>query len=118
MHVQLWPCVIPVPVEVEAHTIPHSKAPINGNIDPWGPECGCTFILDYTLVNVGHLLHKSRPVPFVFSSTVSYFMLTEKGIKKMLNASQKRVSKPNNETTSKGNDALRKKFLAKSFQSG
>ena len=70
MHVQLWPCAIPMPVEVEAHTEPHFKAPINGKIDYWWPEFGGTFILDYSLVNVGHLLHKLRPVPFVFSSTV------------------------------------------------
>ena len=59
-----------MPVEVEVHTVPHFKAPINGKIDLWGPECGGTFTLDYTLVNIGHLLHKLRPVPFVFSSTV------------------------------------------------
>jgi len=55
-------------VEVEVHTVPHSKAPINGEIDLWGPECGGIFVLDYSLVNRGHLLHKSRPVPFVSSS--------------------------------------------------
>ena len=71
MDIHLWPCLIPVPVEIEAHTVPHFKAPVNGKIDLWEPECGGTFILDYTLVNVGHLLHKSRPVPFVFSSNVS-----------------------------------------------
>ena len=59
-----------MPVEIEVHTVPQFKAPINGEIDLLGPECGGTFILDYSLVNVGHLLHKSRPVPFVFSSTV------------------------------------------------
>ena len=75
MHVQLWRCIIPVPVEVEALTVPLFKAPINGRIDLWGPECGGTFILDYSLVNVGHLLHKSRPVPFVFSSTVYLYSL-------------------------------------------
>ena len=62
--------MVPVPVDVEVHTLPHFKAPINGKVDLWGPECGGTFILYYSLVKIGHLLHKSRPVPFVFSSTV------------------------------------------------
>ena len=42
-----------MPVEVEVHTVPHFKVPINGKIDLWGPECGGTFILDYNR----HLLH-------------------------------------------------------------
>ena len=29
------------------------------------------FYIRYTLANIGHLLHKLRPVPFVFSSTVN-----------------------------------------------
>ena len=29
-----------MPVEVEVHTVPHFKAPINGKIDILGPECG------------------------------------------------------------------------------
>ena len=57
-------------IEVEAHTVPHFKAPINGKVDLEGPECGGTFILDYSLVKIDHLLHKSFPVQFVFSSTV------------------------------------------------
>ena len=51
----LSPCVISMPVVVEAHTVPHFKAPTYGKIDLWGPECGGTFILDYTLANIGHL---------------------------------------------------------------
>ena len=59
-----------MPVEVHAHSVANFKAPINDGNDLLAPACGGTFILDYSLVNVGHLLHKSRPVPFVFSSTV------------------------------------------------
>ena len=33
MHVQLRPCLIPVPVELEAHTVPHFKAPVNGKAE-------------------------------------------------------------------------------------
>ena len=72
-----------MPVEVYAHTVPHFKAPINGEIDLLGPVCCGTFILDYSLFNLGHLLHKSRPVSFVFSSTVTvqilYNMFSEFG---------------------------------------
>ena len=48
-----------MPVEIEAHTVPHSKAPINGKDDLQGPECGGTFILDYIMVSLGHLLHNT-----------------------------------------------------------
>ena len=61
-----------MPVEVDVHTVPNFKARINGKVDLWGPECGGTFTLDYSLVKIGHLLHKSRPVPFVFSTTVAF----------------------------------------------
>ena len=37
--------IIPVPVEVEVHTVPHFKAPVNGKVDPRGPEHGGIFIL-------------------------------------------------------------------------
>ena len=63
-----------MPVEVDVHTVPNFKARINGKVDLWGPECGGTFTLDYSLVKIGHLLHKSRPVPFVFSTTVAHKM--------------------------------------------
>ena len=29
----LWDCVIPIQVEVEAHTVPHFEAKINGKVD-------------------------------------------------------------------------------------
>ena len=69
-----------MPVEVEAHTVPHFKASINGEIHHWGPESVGTFILVYSLVNIGHLLHKSRPVPFVFSSTVLFTLYNQRYI--------------------------------------
>ena len=33
-NVQLWPFIIPVPVEVKVHTVPHFKAPVNGKVEP------------------------------------------------------------------------------------
>ena len=38
-----WPFAIPVPVEVEVHTIPHFKVPMNGKVGPGRLECGGTF---------------------------------------------------------------------------
>ena len=32
--------MIPVPVEVEVHTVPHFKAPVNGKVEPRGQEDG------------------------------------------------------------------------------
>ena len=31
-------------VEVEVHTVPHFKAPVNGKVEPRGPEHGGIFI--------------------------------------------------------------------------
>ena len=59
-----------MPDEVEDYTVPHFKAPINGKVELWQTGCGDTFILYYSSVKIGHLLHKLRPVPFVSSSTV------------------------------------------------
>ena len=36
--------IIPVPVEVKLHTVPHFKAPINGKVEPRRPEHGGIFI--------------------------------------------------------------------------
>ena len=40
----VWPFTIPVPVEVEVHTVPDFKAPINVKADPRGPEHSDIFI--------------------------------------------------------------------------
>ena len=37
--------MIPVQVEVEAHTVPHLKAPVNGKVEPRGLEHGGILIL-------------------------------------------------------------------------
>ena len=39
----LWPCVNPMPVEVEVHTVSYFKAPFNGEVELWEPECDDTF---------------------------------------------------------------------------
>ena len=35
--------IIPVPIEVEVHTVPHFKAPVNAKVGPGGLKCGGTF---------------------------------------------------------------------------
>ena len=43
-------------VEIEGHTVPHFKAPVN--MELWGLECGDTFSIQISLLNISHLLHK------------------------------------------------------------
>ena len=38
------PFITLVPVEVEVHTVPHFKAPVNVKVEPRGPEHGDIFI--------------------------------------------------------------------------
>ena len=44
MQDQLCPVAIPVPVEVELHTVPHFNAPVNAKVGPGGLKCGGTFM--------------------------------------------------------------------------
>ena len=39
------PCVVFIQVEIGFHTVPHFKAPVNGIMEPRGPEHGGIFIL-------------------------------------------------------------------------
>ena len=48
-----------MPVEAEAHTVPHFKGPVNGKVEPRGPDCAGTFIIQTSLLKIGHLLNKS-----------------------------------------------------------
>ena len=48
-----------MPVEVEAHTVPHFKAPINAKVELWGLECGGIFSIQTSLLDISHLLHKT-----------------------------------------------------------
>ena len=43
MQDQLGPFIIPVPFEVEVHTVPYFKAPVNAKVGPGGLKCGGTF---------------------------------------------------------------------------
>ena len=56
--------------EIEGHTVPHFKAPVYANMELLGPECGGTFSIQTSLLNISHLLHKTRFVWFVLGTTV------------------------------------------------
>ena len=45
MQDQLRPFIIPVPFEVEVHTVPHFKAPVNVKVEQREPEHSDIFIL-------------------------------------------------------------------------
>ena len=44
MQDQLWPLIIPVPFEVEVHTVPHFKAQVNGKTECLGIEYAEAFL--------------------------------------------------------------------------
>ena len=43
MYVQILPFTIFLQFEVEVHTVPHFKAPVNAIVEPGGLECSGTF---------------------------------------------------------------------------
>ena len=64
--------MIPVPVEVEVHTVPLFKAPINIKLEPQGPEHGGILILLNTRSKIGQLLHKLGHFDSDMHTTVQY----------------------------------------------
>ena len=48
-----------MPVEVEVHTVPHFKAPVNGRVGLWWLEYDGNFSIQTSLLKIGGLLHKS-----------------------------------------------------------
>ena len=57
-------------VEIEGRTVPHFKAPVYVKMELWGLECGGTFSIQTSLLNVSHLLHKMGFVPTEVGTTV------------------------------------------------
>ena len=57
-------------VEIEDHTVPHFKAPVYAKIELWGPECGVTFSIQTSLLNISHLLHRKGFVSTEVGTTV------------------------------------------------
>ena len=58
-----------MPVEIEVHTVPHFKVPINAKVEPEGLECHCIFIFYQMRPNLGCLLHKTWFVDFDMHTT-------------------------------------------------
>ena len=48
-----------MPTEVEAHTVPHFKASVNGKVELWWLECASTLSIQTSLLKIDHLLDKS-----------------------------------------------------------
>ena len=64
--------MIPVPVEVEDHTVPHFKSPFNAKMGHEHLECGGTFTLYHSLLKIGCLLHKTSFVKTESDGTVIF----------------------------------------------
>ena len=59
-----------MPVEVELHTVPHFKAPVNAKVELRGLECGGTFIIQTSSLKIGCLVHKLGFVATEVAGTV------------------------------------------------
>ena len=55
-------------VKIEGHTVPHFKDPVYAKMELWGLECGGTFSIQISLLNISHLLHK---IGFVKTESVA-----------------------------------------------
>ena len=44
-------------VEIEGHTGPNFKAPVYAKMELWGPECGCTFSIQTSLLNISLVIY-------------------------------------------------------------
>ena len=47
-----------MPVEIEVHTVPQFKAPVNAKEELLGLECGGTFAIQTSVLKIGCLLLK------------------------------------------------------------
>ena len=66
-----------MPIEIEAHTVPHFKAPVNGKVERWGQEHAGTFTQQNGIVNLRGLVHKmgfdKTEVPMTVSTYFQFF---------------------------------------------
>ena len=56
-------------VETDGHTVPHFKATVYAKMELSGPDCGGTFSIQNSLLNISHLLHKTGFVPTEVGTT-------------------------------------------------
>ena len=67
-----------MPFEVEVHTVPHFKAPVNGKVEGWKQEHAGTFTQLNGIVKLGGLVNKmgfdKTEVPMTVNSAVLIFL--------------------------------------------
>ena len=62
-----------MPVEIEVHTVPHFKAPVNAKVELWRLACGGTFTVQTSLSKIGSLVHKLGFIGTEVVGTVGLF---------------------------------------------
>ena len=60
-----------MPVEVEVHTVPHFKAPVNAKVELWKLQCDGTFIIQTSSLKIACLVHKQGFVETEVAGTVN-----------------------------------------------
>ena len=64
-----------MPVEIEVHTVPDCKAPVNAKVEPGQFRWVGTFMYNNSIVNLGGLVHKTS---FVKTGVVgTHYVRTE-----------------------------------------
>ena len=61
-------------VEVEVHTVPHFKAPVNAKVELWSVACGGTFTVQTSLLKIGCLVHRLGFVATEVAGTVYVYI--------------------------------------------
>ena len=72
---QIEHVIISMSLEVEGHTVPHSKAPVSCKLVSRGQSNGSIFSLSLVLLKSVYLLHKWGLGRFVSLSTVVFLKL-------------------------------------------
>ena len=62
-----------MPIEIEDHTVPHFKAPVNFKLGLLGPERPSFLCSKKSIENLGHLVHKKGFVKAEVPTTVCVF---------------------------------------------
>ena len=65
--------MIIVPIEVEVCTLPHFKGPVNGKVEPIGPEYGGIYIFQNIRLKTGDFHHKLSHFDFDMHTTVAFY---------------------------------------------
>ena len=75
-----------MPVEIEVHTVPHFKAPVNGKEEPRRLVCDSTFTIQTSWLKIDRLLHKLGHFDSQLLTTVHFHVVTTRSLRKNLNA--------------------------------